>query len=402
MKLLLIVGAALVLGGLLGTLLARDAGYVLVSYGDTAVETSLWVAVLLFATLYFLIRGTVYLVGRTARGQATIARWRSGRRSRSARSRTIRGLLMMMEGRWAEASQLLVSSAGEAETPLINYLTAARAAHELGQNEDRDRYLKLAHESTPGAKFAVTLTQAEFNISEGAYEQALAALLMLRKRAPKHQAVLSMLAQCYERLEDWQALAEIFSDLTRLEVIPENEQRRLQKTVWRALLTTETPIAEQWKKLPRGLKGDASLIYHWVTYLLDRDRADDAEQVVRWGLDQTWDEQLVVVYGEVESSDTAKQLVVAQNWLKDRAQDAALNLTVGRLCLMNEKFEQAREYFEASLRLQPTDAVYGELGRLCVALGDERRGTEYLLNSLGGLRSLPQPSEPRIRKASVT
>ncbi len=117
---------------------------------------------------------------------------------------------MLSEGRWEEARRLLLAGADEAETPLINYLNAARAAHEMGDIPARDAYLKQAAETTPGAKFAVTLTQAEFNIRDGHNEQALAALLVLRKRAPRHSAVLAMLAQCYESLGDWQALRELF------------------------------------------------------------------------------------------------------------------------------------------------------------------------------------------------
>ena len=37
--------AAIVLGGLLGMWIIRDSGYVMISYGQTAVETSLWVAI---------------------------------------------------------------------------------------------------------------------------------------------------------------------------------------------------------------------------------------------------------------------------------------------------------------------------------------------------------------------
>ena len=44
---LLLVGVAILLGGLLGTLVGRDPGYVMLAYGGTAIETSLWFAVLL-------------------------------------------------------------------------------------------------------------------------------------------------------------------------------------------------------------------------------------------------------------------------------------------------------------------------------------------------------------------
>ena len=373
----------------------------LVAYADTVVETSLWVALGLLILLYLAVRGVFYLIRNFARGQIRMLRWRSGRKARAARSQTVRGLLVMAEGRWEDAEKLLSDVADDVETPLINYLNAARAAHELGEHSKRDAYLKRAHETTPGAKFAVTLTQAEFNIADGRYEQALASLLNLRGRAPKHRAVLEMLVECYEALGDWQALGQMLSDLKKHKVLPEPEWTRIERAVWQANLRSGMEAAAPWKKLPRTLRGDEPLLRQWVLDLIDAERLDDAESAIRQILDHHWQQDLALWYGEIASSDLARQLVVAQGWLKQRPNDAQVALTVGRLCLRNEKFEQAREAFETSLRLDPNDAVYGELGRLCMALGDERRGAEYLLLSLGQLADLPQPQAPVIRNAGV-
>jgi len=397
----LAVFVAIALGGLVGTLLVRDPGYVLIAYADTVMEMSLWVAVLVLISLYVVVRGLAFVVSKATQGQTRMLRWRSGRKARAARLQTVRGLLVMAEGRWADAQKLLLGAVENVETPLINYLNAARAAHELGDNAQRDEYLKRAHETTPGAKFAVTLTQAEFNIHEGRYEQALASLLNLRKRAPKHGAVLGMLAKCYEALGDWQALAQMLGDVRKNKALPEAEISRVEHAVWQATLRGDDSVNAQWKKLPRALRSDTELMRQWVRYLVSQQRDNDAEQAIRHILSQAWDGELARIYGELESDEPARQLVVAQGWMKERPNDADVALTAGRLCLRNEKFEQAREYFEASLRLEPTGAVYGELGRLCVALGDTRRGTEYLLRSLGDLADLPQPKEPSIRNTGV-
>ncbi len=117
----------------------------------------------------------------------------------------------------------------------------------------------------------------------------------------------------------------------------------------------------------------------------------EAEEVVRFVLEHSWDEGLVLRYGLL-TSDANKQLITARGWLKERPSDVALQITLGRLCLQTEQFAEAREYFEAALRLEPSNEVYGELGRLCIALGDERRGADYLLQSVGGLPDLPQPT----------
>jgi HemY protein len=403
-RIVLVIGLflAIILGGLVGTMLIRDPGYVLISYADTVVETSLWVGLLLLAGIYLLLRGTTYLLRKITQSQSRVLGWHSGRKQRAARAQTVRGLLVMAEGRWAEAKKLFAGAAESVETPLINYLNAARAAHELGEHGERDEFLKKAHETTPGAKFAVTLTQAEFNIREGRYEQALAALLNLRRRAPKQPAVLSMLSKCYEALGDWQALLQLLGDISKYRALPEVEISRLEKAAWQAILQSDGSTRALWKKLPKALRVEMPLMRRWVTYLVEQERHDDAEQAIRLILAQQWDEVLVLTYGETHSTDLARQLVVAQSWAKERPNDAQVALTLGRLCLLNEKFAQARDYFEAALRLEPSDAVYGELGRLCIALGDERRGTEYLLHSLGNLSDLPQPQEPIMRKTHVS
>lgn len=398
-----VILVAIILGGLVGTLVVRDPGYVLVSYADTVLETSLWVAVFLLVVLLVSIWAIGYFLRGVSQGQRGVSRFLSGRKVRSARSQTVRGLLVMAEGRWAEARKLLLAAAGKADTPLINYLNAARASHELGDRQARDESLKRAHETTPAAKFAVTLTQAEFNIDDGEYEQALAALLRLRQRAPKHGAVLTMLVECYQAVGDWEALSELARDLKKSAALSEDKLAEVEAKVWAARLQQAEDVGKQWKRLPKQQKANLELLTGWVEQLRNQERFDDAAQVVRLALDHSWSSELALTYGLIASSDPAEQLSVTKSWLRQRPNDAALNLTMGRLSLALEQFEQAREYFETSLRLDPTQEVYGELGRLCIALGDEQRGTEYLLAAQNRqLPVLPLPAAPTLRKASVS
>ncbi len=388
---------AVVLGGLLGMWIVRDAGYVLISYGQQIIETSLWVALAGLVVVYLLLRGMAYIFHRLMSSQSQVMNWRSGRKANSARQLTVKGMLFMAEGRWRDGKKALLSAVPSVDTPLINYLQAARSAHELGDAAERDNLLKLAHESTPGAEFAATLTQAEFQMSDGRYEQALATLLTLRKRVPKHKTVLIMLTGCYEALADWQALHEVLPEAADRKAISEAEVRRLSRLVWESLLKGEEKISVLWRRLPRYLKGDHGLLQDWVEHLITNGRDDDAENVITLTLDQVWIPELVQRYGILKASDPERQLLVAQGWSKSRPNDPDLLLCLGRLSLLCEEFPQAREYFDAALRCSPSPDVYAELGRLCVALGDERRGKDYLLQSLSYLPDLPLPQTPTIR-----
>ncbi|MDG2276329.1 MAG: heme biosynthesis HemY N-terminal domain-containing protein [Pseudomonadales bacterium] len=388
---------AVALGGLLGMWIVRDAGYVLIAYGQQIIETSLWVALAGLVVVYLLLRGMAYIFHRLMSSQSQVMNWRSGRKANSARQLTVKGMLLMAEGRWRDGKKALLSAVPSVDTPLINYLQAARSAHELGDARERDDLLRLAHESTPGAEFAATLTQAEFQMSDGRYEQALAALLTLQKRAPKHKTVLIMLTGCYEALADWQALHEVLPETTDRKAISEAEVRRLSRLVWESLLKGDEKISVLWKRLPRYLKEDHGLLQDWVEHLITNGRDDDAENVVTLTLDQVWIPELVQRYGILKTSEPERQLLVAQGWSKSRPNDPDLLLCLGRLSLLCEEFPQAREYFDAALRWSPSPDVYAELGRLCVALGDERRGKDYLLQSLSYLPDLPLPQTPTIR-----
>ncbi|MCY4615841.1 MAG: heme biosynthesis protein HemY, partial [Chloroflexi bacterium] len=97
---LLFLITAAVLGGLVGTLMLRDPGYVLVSYAGRALETSLWFALVLLFIAYFVIRIIVFLTARLLHGRSLLGAWRAERGQRSADKQTVRGLLLLAEGQW--------------------------------------------------------------------------------------------------------------------------------------------------------------------------------------------------------------------------------------------------------------------------------------------------------------
>jgi Uncharacterized enzyme of heme biosynthesis len=152
---------------------------------------------------------------------------------RRARRQTTRGLLALAEGNWGRARKLLEAGANKADTPLINYLSAAEAAHELGDDEEADVLLRKAWESTAGSDLAVGLTQAKLQLSAGKLEQALATLLRLRRKSPNHPFVLKQLSNAYIALEDWQALSELLPELRRQAVMDDESLNQLEKRVWR-------------------------------------------------------------------------------------------------------------------------------------------------------------------------
>lgn len=386
-QVILVLLAALFVGGLIGALVARDPGYVLVSYSNVSVETSLWFGVFLLLLVYVLLRLGGYLWSRFVLSGSGLAQWNRQRRADGSRKQTVQGLLLSAEGRWSEAHKLLLAGARDAQMPLVNYLSAARSAQALGNYAERDELLRQASDETPGSKVAVALTRVAFQLEADQYEPALASLLELQRESPRNAAVLAMLQRCYGELGDWQALLELAPDLRRQKALPEAELDAAQRRAGLARLAQLTgPEASGqfeavWNLLPKTLQHDPELIAAAASARSAQGHPQDAEQLLSDALKRAWDDRLVDCYGVVDA-DLAGQLNTAEGWLKDRPDNAPLLLALGRLAGRSEQLDKAREYLEASLRSNPEGGVYAELGHLCVRLGDAQRGAEYLARAL--------------------
>ena len=182
--------------------------------------------------------------------------------------------------------------------------------------------------------------------------------------------------------------------LRKSKTLDTDELDRLLLLAWTHRLEAEqTDLEGAFASVPKELRRRGSLVAHYARMQLASGNQAQAEAAVRTALEQIWDEALVELYGRIVSSDVARQLVVAEGWLKARPNDPGLLLCLGRICLMNQQWAKAREYLEVSLRLMQNPAVYGELGRLCSALGDVSRGSEYLSQALAELPELPLPEK---------
>ncbi|HEB87766.1 MAG TPA: heme biosynthesis protein HemY [Gammaproteobacteria bacterium] len=361
----------------LGLLAYQDPGYVLLSRGNVSYELSLTLFLLIlavsFVALYFFIR----FLSRTWRLPRHLHQWRQHRRTRKAHRISIRGLIDLAQGRWPQAEKNLIKYAHYSEEPLLNYLSAARAAQKQRAHERRDYYLAQAHKSTPDADFAIQITQAELQLVHGQLEQSLATLVHLRSISPKHPHVLLLLMQLYEKLQNWGDLKDLLPALKKHKVITGEQQRELSIKVFTELLEIEArqnkagKLEAFWKTLPRNLRQDTHLIKRYSYHLINMKQFDTATRVLYQAIHQRWDQDLIYLYGKAHSNKVDKQLAQAESWLKGHENNAILLLTLGRLCLYNQLWGKARSYLEASIGSDPFPETYRELGLLLEQLDEK-------------------------------
>ncbi|MEJ1296153.1 MAG: heme biosynthesis protein HemY [Candidatus Sedimenticola sp. (ex Thyasira tokunagai)] len=380
----------------------NDNGYMLLGYGEWTVEGSLAFFLLLnlvaFALLYFVLRtiARIWAVPQQVRG------WRQLRGAKRSRKFLTQGLVELSEGNWQQAEKDLIRFAGKSETPMLNYLAAARSAQQQGAHDRRDQYLQLAHESMPSADVAVGLTQAELQLDHAQLEQALATLKHLQTIAPKHAHVLKLLKELYERLDDWEELNRLLPDLKKRKVIEQEEQQKLEFNIFHNLLTQAAQdtkpeeLESVWKKIPKSVRESEEMVTVFVNYLINRGSNDRVEGLLQEFIDRHWSDDLVELYGRVEIEDSARQLNVAEFWLQSHPQDPVLLLTLGRLCLRHKLWGKARSYFEASIGAAPSTPAYRELGVLLESMGEQTKALDCFKSGLKLSSDTPLPELPAL------
>lgn len=403
MKILLIIWLILVFGAALGALVVQDNGYVLIGAGVYTVEMSLAFMLILLSLLFIGLYFAIRLMVRVYRLPGDVRYWRQRRNARLAQTAMTRGLLEMSEGRWRKAEKRLMKYADRTETPLLNYLAAARAAQLQGAHDRRDAYIRLAHENMPSADVAVSLTQAELQMADHQLEQALATLKHLRSVAPKHTYVLRLLRRLYEQLGDWERLRELIPELRRRKVEKAQELRELEIKTHRALLQNAhqkrdiNQLSLVWGNIPRALHTQPDVVADYVGYLQKHAHDADAEKLLHQTLNQGWNPQLVELYGLIECPDPGKHLTRLEKFLNEHPNDPVLLLTLGRLSMRAKLWGKARGYLETCITQDdaPLDA-YRELGRLLERMGEGETAMQLYRKALtadNSARAIPLPAE---------
>jgi HemY protein len=368
-KIGIIVVLAMFASAIVAHFLLSDPGSVVIDFHDYRVEMSVPVLVLLTAALL----GSIWLLRRIVLAPRRIGEAAGRYRSIRSGQKMTRGMIEVAEGNFARGERMLARAASSSDSPLFNYLQAARAAHLQGRHDRRDDWLKLAYQEVPEAANAVLLTQAEFQLDQGQHELALATLRRLDENSKDHGHTLALLARLYFLLEDWSALREI---LPRVRKHAQVKAETL--AIWTIRVNKEKidgtaddeALTAAWKDVPKPQKSNITLLEAYYRGLVRTGQNERAEKELVSALKSNWRGPLVHIFGQVEGKDASKQLKKAESWLSNHSDDPDLLLTAARLCLRNELWGKARSYFETVISLRPTPEAYQEYGALLNQLGD--------------------------------
>jgi HemY protein len=389
MKVGLVVVLALIVGALAAHLALADNGYVLINFHGYVFETSVPVLALLLVLAYLTVRILV-LIWRAPRhlGEA----WTRARINYAGRQAT-KGYIALAEGRLARGERLLTRGARLSETPLLNYLAAARAAQMQGDRDRRDGWLRMACEHEPAAQDAVLLTQAELQLEDGQYAEALASLNRVRERHPMHAQALKLLGELHYRRKEWQPLADLLPLLRRQGNVPAEMLDEWCVDACGNIMTStrldRAALDKVWEEIPRHLRREPRLTLTRAKALVACGAIEDAEVEIRRTLKERWSDALIDLYGDLAAADPAAHLKRIETWLKERPDDPALLLAAGRASVRHHLWGKARSYLETSLAIRPAPETYRAFGQLMTRVGESQSASKAYERGLAMAADVP-------------
>lgn len=395
MKFGIIVVVALFVSAFATHFLLTDPGYVVINFRGYVIEMSVPVLAGLAIALVLAVWLIRKIIVAPRRLGEVAGRYRSARSGQ----KLTKGMIAVAEGNFARGEKMLGRAASTSDSPLFNYLQAARAAHLQGRDERRDEWLRLAYEETPEAANAVLLTQAELQLDRGQNEQALATLRRLEEESKDHAHALALMGRLYFELEDWDALAKILPRLGKKTQLTSETLEKWTIRVHKEALDKAADadvLDETWKGIGRKLKVDLSLLESYYLGLMRVGLHERAEKELAGELKTNWRGPLVRLFGLVEATDTTRQLKRAEGWLKNHGEDPDLLLAAARLCLRNELWGKARSYLETVISMRPTPEAYNEYGNLLTQMGEADAAADAYRDGLGMVAVRPVPAIPHI------
>jgi len=413
MKLLVIIIATILAAAMLTLGAMKDRGYVLINYQGWTVESSLITWILLLILLFGALHISLRFIYKLWSVPQDLQYWRQQRRRERANKALLSGLVALAEGKWLQAEKDVVKFASDSASPLLNYLAAAHAAHELNEFDRRNHYLTMASQSNNTSDLAVKLTQAQLQYNQHHLEQALATLQHVQQAQPKHKLVTKTLATLYTELGDWTSLVNLVPQLRKYKVLKPDQIHHLEQQAYINLINHSADekaqsLSQVWYRIPAEMQHNVELLISYIKQLIKQGGSDVAEPLIRNALKRQWSDELVHLYGLIDGADAKSQLEHGEHWLQQHENNAILLLTLGRLSLRNRLWGKARNYFEASIGANGPAEAYNELGHLLENLGEIPAATRFYREGLAKLQgceasasSTPAPLELEHKPANT-
>ncbi|SEL76195.1 HemY protein [Kosakonia sacchari] len=363
----LLLFALLIAGIVLGPMLAGHQGYVLIQTDNYNIETSVTGLVIILVLALVVIFALEWVLRRIFRTGAHTRGWFVGRKRRRARKQTEQALLKLAEGDYQQVEKLMTKNADHAEQPVVNYLLAAEAAQQRGDEARANQHLERAAELAENDPIPVEITRVRLQLARNENHAARHGVDKLLEITPRHPEVLRLAEQAYIRTGAWTSLLDIIPSMAKADVGDDDHRDALQQQAWIGMMDQARAdqgsegLKSWWKNQSRKTRQQVTLQVAIAEHLIECDDHDTAQDIILDGLKRQYDDRLVMVIPRLKTNNPEQIEKILRQQIKTQGDRPLLWSTLGQSLLKHGEWQEASVAFRAALKQRPDAFDYAWL-----------------------------------------
>ncbi|MFL2529279.1 MAG: heme biosynthesis HemY N-terminal domain-containing protein [Candidatus Azotimanducaceae bacterium] len=364
------------LAAFIGTLIARDPGYVLVSYGEYLFQTSLWIMVLLigisFIGLHYFLRSLKFFL----RGSADLRKWNYSRKTSKADDYAREGLLLFAEGQYSRAEQFLLKGISIHPYPAYLYLVAAKAAEGQNNPQKRELLLRKARESESRFTTAVAITAAEMANARGDWKVSLNYL----ENIPDTDISLGLKRDALMGQHDWKSLQALMPSLQARRLNDVDFEKRFALRYLRNKTLSDESRKALMKKASASVREDPDIVLQYISSLSEEKVAEvSLRKIINRG---SWRSDYILAYSNLGRETLLVRLKFANSWLKNHSTSPDLQLALAKMYLNAGDTGKARQACFSSIQIRPSKAALEMMATFLSDEGNYKESNKYFKRAL--------------------
>ncbi len=396
----------LLLAGLItGPYLSGKQGYVRIETANHVIEMSLTTLVIFFVISLAVVYSIEATISRFCSLSNNTYSWFSRRKRVKAQKQTLEGLIRMDEGDYSKAEKLIGKNAKHSDEPVLNFIKAAEAAQQRGDEFSANRYLIQATEIAGTDSLILEIARTRILLQQNKLPAARSSVDSLLIMASRNKEVLKLAVDIYLKSKAYHALDNILEQVEKSGLYSAGEFDELQRRVENGLLDEKMNeegvdgLLDWWDEQPRKRRHDSYVKLGLIRRLIDANDHESAYELML-ELVKTLDDNnnplaqdLFKQIIRLQPEDNSKLVKIVSKWAKSANSEAQClaNRALGYLYVRNNDFAKANEVFKNLIankdKLEPNDITMASY--VFEQMGDKAAAQQLREEGLKSAMSMP-------------
>jgi hemY protein len=396
----------LLLAGLIaGPYLSGKQGYVRIETTNHIIEMSLTTLVIFFVISLAVVYSIEAAISRFCNLSNNTYSWFSRRKRVKAQKQTLEGLMRMDEGDYSKAEKLIGKNAKHSDEPVLNFIKAAEAAQQRGDEFSANRYLIQATEIAGTDSLILEIARTRILLQQNKLPAARSSVDSLLIMASRNKEVLKLAVDIYLKSKAYQALDNILEQVEKSGLYSAEEFEKLQRRVEDGLLDEKMNedgvdgLLDWWDEQPRKRRHDSYVKLGLIRRLIDANDHESAYELMLELVKILDDDNSPLTQGlfkqisRLQPEDNSKLVKMVSKWTKSANPTAQClaNRALGYLYVRNNDFAKADEVFKNLIankdKLEPNDITMASY--VFEQMGDKAAAQQLREEGLKSAMSMP-------------